>query len=171
MPAFNPAPVVTLGSGFDFPEGVAVDAKGDVFVADQLNGEVKEIDAVTGGNIVTLGGGFAVPGAVAVDGVGDVFVADDAFATIEEIPASCMQPERDRHLRVAGRLQRHLALHLQRLRLDRDVPQGRPMHPQSRPERQSQLGLRLHHPERPGQPVTPSAGAAIPWRPAQAAVA
>ena len=39
---------VTLGSGFNRPSGVAVDAAGDVFVADCYNNEVKEMVAVNG---------------------------------------------------------------------------------------------------------------------------
>src|SRR5271154_542199 len=39
---------VALGSGFSSPTGVAVDAAGDVFVADSGNSAVKEIVAVDG---------------------------------------------------------------------------------------------------------------------------
>jgi len=35
--------IVTLGSGFDSPEGVAVDGEGNVFVADTFHNAVKEI--------------------------------------------------------------------------------------------------------------------------------
>ena len=35
--------VLTLGSGFSFPLGVAVDGSGDVYVADDGNNTVKEI--------------------------------------------------------------------------------------------------------------------------------
>jgi sugar lactone lactonase YvrE len=42
--------VVTVGSGFNSPVGTAVDARGDVFVADSGNSAVKEIEAGTGGN-------------------------------------------------------------------------------------------------------------------------
>ena len=41
--------VNTLGSGFSYPTGVALDVFGDVFVADSGNGAVKEIVAGTGG--------------------------------------------------------------------------------------------------------------------------
>ena len=41
--------MLTLGSGFNGPSGVAVDPKGDVFVADTKNGAVKEMLAVKGG--------------------------------------------------------------------------------------------------------------------------
>ena len=59
---FSTTPV-TLGSGFNEPTGVAVDAHGDVFVADSLNNAVKEIVAVNGSipanpTINILGSGF-----------------------------------------------------------------------------------------------------------------
>ena len=51
--------VVTLGSGFNQPQGVAVDNSGNVFVADTANGAVKEILAAGGdAAIKTLGNGF-----------------------------------------------------------------------------------------------------------------
>src|SRR5262245_54311994 len=73
-PAFSPTLASTLGSGFNGPQGVAVDGAGDVFVADLKNNAVKEIK--TDGTIVTLGSGFSAPFGVAVNAVGDVFVAD-----------------------------------------------------------------------------------------------
>ena len=80
--------MVTVGSGFYLPRGVALDAAGDVFVADWGNHAVKEIEAGTGGNaagvvsssstVVTLGSGFSAPADLAVDGVGNVFISDGA---------------------------------------------------------------------------------------------
>jgi hypothetical protein len=67
-----------LGSGFSSPGGVAVDGSRNVFVADNLNGDVKEIVAADGyATIRTLGSGFECPYGIAVDGTGNVFVADD----------------------------------------------------------------------------------------------
>ena len=40
--------VATLGSGFSFPSGVAVDGNGNIFVADTGNSSVKEILAAGG---------------------------------------------------------------------------------------------------------------------------
>ncbi|MEO7064301.1 MAG: hypothetical protein ABI082_11095, partial [Dokdonella sp.] len=55
--------IVNLGSGFNQPYGVAVDSRGNVFVADTGNNAVKEILAVGGYTTVnTLGGGFNAPG-------------------------------------------------------------------------------------------------------------
>jgi streptogramin lyase len=84
--------VVTLGSGFSTPTGVAVDASGNVYVADFGNSAVKEIVAVNGKIpplpvINTLGSGFSNPFTVAVDGSGNVYVADYGNHAVKEIEA------------------------------------------------------------------------------------
>jgi sugar lactone lactonase YvrE len=91
--AFSPSNTVALGSGFYRPSGVAMDAAGDVFIADRYNNEVKEIVAVNGSisanpTINILGSGFYHPSAVAVDGAGDVFVADFGNSDVKEILAA-----------------------------------------------------------------------------------
>ena len=87
--AFDPASVVTLGSGFHTPYGVAVDGTGNVFVADNNNSEVKEILAAGGYTAIkTLGSGFNIPYGVAVDAAGNVFVADDGNDAVKEILAA-----------------------------------------------------------------------------------
>jgi hypothetical protein len=92
--AFTPAPQTALGSGFNDPNGVAVDAGGNVFVAEfgsyAAPGAVKEILAVNGSvpanpTIKTLGSGFYFPVGVAVDGTGNVLVTDNVG--LEEILA------------------------------------------------------------------------------------
>jgi sugar lactone lactonase YvrE len=82
------------------PEGLAVDAQGNVYVADSANNRVRKID--TGGNVTTLAGngtpGFAdgtggpngtaeflLPMGVAVDSQGNVVVADNASHRIRRI--------------------------------------------------------------------------------------
>ncbi|HEY2857637.1 MAG TPA: NHL repeat-containing protein, partial [Terracidiphilus sp.] len=79
---YLPSAQTNLGSGFYLPIGVAVDASGNVFVADTHNWAVKEIVAVNGSipaspTIKTLVGGFAWPWRVAVDGAGNLFVSTD----------------------------------------------------------------------------------------------
>jgi sugar lactone lactonase YvrE len=80
----------TVGSGFGSPYGVAVDAKGDVFVADNGDKSVKEVVAVNGqvsstSTTVTIKSGFSNVNGVAVDASGDVFVTDGA--AVKEIVA------------------------------------------------------------------------------------
>jgi sugar lactone lactonase YvrE len=94
-PVSSASTVVTVGSGFSGPQGVAVDGAGNVFVADSGNNAVKEIEAGTGGNVawavssastvVTVGSGFEAPQGIAVDGAGDVFVADSSNSMVKEI--------------------------------------------------------------------------------------
>jgi sugar lactone lactonase YvrE len=86
------AALKTLPSGFYFPNGMAVDGNGDVFVADTAHNSVKEIVAVngavsSGSQVNTVGGGFSGPQGVAVDASGDVFVADAANNAVKEIVA------------------------------------------------------------------------------------
>jgi len=80
------APPVSIGSGFSNPFGVAIDASGNVYVADAGNSAVKKIP-VGGGAPVSIGSGFDYPTGVAVDAAGDVFVADPGNSSVFEIPA------------------------------------------------------------------------------------
>ena len=84
-------PITTLGGGFNSPEGVAVDGRGNVYVADTGNNTVKEMPAgcASSSCVKTLGGGFASPNGVAVDGYGNVYVADTFNSAVKEMPASC----------------------------------------------------------------------------------
>ncbi len=81
-----------LGSGFDEPYSMAVDAAGNVYVADFENSAVKEIVAVSGSipaspTVRTLGSGFKNPTGVAVDGAGNVYVADFGNGAVKKIAA------------------------------------------------------------------------------------
>ena len=81
-----------LGSGFEFPAGVAVDSNEDVYVANAETNTVDELIAVNGSipaspAIRTLGSGFNLPAAVAVDTRGDVYVSDFSNNALKEILA------------------------------------------------------------------------------------
>ena len=68
------------------PSGVAVDASGNVYVADYSVNEVKEFIGGTGVPI-SVGSGFSSPSSVAVDRSGNVFVADTLHNAVKEIVA------------------------------------------------------------------------------------
>ena len=73
------------------PSGVAVDAAGDVFIADSGNNRVVEIPAgcTSGSCQTTVGFNLSNPEGVAVDGAGDVFIADTNNNQVVEVPAGC----------------------------------------------------------------------------------
>ncbi|MDP9038031.1 MAG: Ig-like domain repeat protein [Acidobacteriota bacterium] len=82
-----------VGYTFNSPQGVAVDARGNVYVADTGNGKVVEIPvhpALGGATpLLQYAGAPALvsPVAVTVDSSGNIFVADPGLFQILEIPA------------------------------------------------------------------------------------
>jgi len=65
------------------PQGIAVDASGNVFVADSGLNQVLKIDNTGQATaILTASAGLGIPRSVAVDGAGNVFVADSGNNTI-----------------------------------------------------------------------------------------
>jgi sugar lactone lactonase YvrE len=88
--AFLPGTQSTLASGsFSSPSGVAVDANGNLFVADSGTSTVEEIAAAGGyTSVKVLGSGFSQPTGLAVDGSGNVFVADSGNHVVKEILAA-----------------------------------------------------------------------------------
>jgi sugar lactone lactonase YvrE len=82
--------ISTLGSGFAFPQGIAVHG-GNVFVADGGNAAAKEITPAGGSfSITTLASAFTftLPQGIAVDSSGNVFVGDTQGKSVYEILAA-----------------------------------------------------------------------------------
>jgi uncharacterized protein (DUF1800 family) len=73
------------GIGLSSPQGLAVDAAGDIFIADTNNNRVVEIPAI-GGIQTTVGSGLNQPNAVAVDGAGDLYIADSGNSRVVMVP-------------------------------------------------------------------------------------
>ncbi|MFZ0957189.1 MAG: Ig-like domain repeat protein [Candidatus Sulfotelmatobacter sp.] len=74
---FVPGTLSTVTSGFTFPFGIAVDAKGNVFVADESANTLYKL-TLSGGvyTTSTISTDLVVPGGVALDGAGNVYVAE-----------------------------------------------------------------------------------------------
>jgi streptogramin lyase len=71
-------------SGLSFPEGVAVDASGNVYIADSGNNAIKEWNASTQQVATLVSSGLSFPEGVAVDASGNVYIADSANNAIKE---------------------------------------------------------------------------------------
>jgi streptogramin lyase len=85
---------------FNYPQGIAVDGSGNLYVADTNNNTVRKIDAA--GNVTTVAGlagnngsadgqgsnaRFSCPRGIAVDGSGNLYVADTNNNTVRKIDA------------------------------------------------------------------------------------
>jgi hypothetical protein len=84
--------VLRLGSGFLFPSGLAVDASGNLYVADIGTHAVTEFVAVNGqvssnSTVIRLPGTWEHPRGIAVDVSGNVFIADEWTYAVSEIHA------------------------------------------------------------------------------------
>ena len=86
----TPAPVALNTGSFTFshPNGVMLDAAGDLFIGDTENKRVVEFAA--NGTQTTVGFGLQFPQGMAMDGAGDLFIADNNLNEVVEIPAGCI---------------------------------------------------------------------------------
>lgn len=88
------------GARFNFPQGLAADASGTLYVADTVNGMIRKVSpagavSTLAGRYVDLNGGaadgqgaaaqFSGPKAMAVDAQGNLYVADNANFTVRKI--------------------------------------------------------------------------------------
>ena len=96
---------LATAAAIDSPDGLAVDAAGDLYVADTHNGRVRVVSAATGnistvagggivgGNVQSFGGdggaataaGLALPRGLTLDAAGNLYVADSANQRIRRI--------------------------------------------------------------------------------------
>ena len=97
---FPPGTLSTLSGSFIEPTGVAVDASGNVYIADfgpgltipdVPQGSVYEIPpgCASFSCVTMLGGGFFEPEGVTIDGSGNVYVGDPGLGTVYEMPPGC----------------------------------------------------------------------------------
>jgi sugar lactone lactonase YvrE len=83
-PAYDNVGTVSLA--FTNPYGVAVDASGNVYVADYGSGLVLKFTGGSG-SPTTIASGFSSPKGLAVDRAGNIYVADAGNKAIKKIPA------------------------------------------------------------------------------------
>jgi sugar lactone lactonase YvrE len=82
---FSPGAPTTVGTGFQTPQAVAVDAAGNAYIADKSLGAVKA--PVGGGALKPAGSGIGNAAGIAVDGAGNVFIVDKANGLVSEVTA------------------------------------------------------------------------------------
>jgi sugar lactone lactonase YvrE len=88
----GPGPVITLvSSGLSYPNGVAVDGSGNVYIADYYDNAIKEWVASTQQLTTLVSSGLVYPTDVAVDGSGNVYIADMGHSAIKEWSVSTQQ--------------------------------------------------------------------------------
>src|SRR5438876_70388 len=102
-PAFAGDGGAATSASLNEPSGVAVDASGNVYIADQSNHRIRKVDAATGiittvagnGSPAFAGDGGAAtsaslnnPDGVAVDASGNVYIADQSNHRIRRVPAA-----------------------------------------------------------------------------------
>ena len=85
-PVLSPT-YISLGTGFNIDDGIAVDGAGNIYVADTYNNLVKKMDP-NGNNIKTLGSGFSFPTGIALDASGNIYVVNSGNSKINKMDSS-----------------------------------------------------------------------------------
>ncbi len=97
---YNGDNIAATAAEINSPQGLALDSAGDLFIADQNNQRIREVNATTG--IITTVAGTGVagfnsdnirataaklynPSAIAIDSAGDLIIADDSNGRIREV--------------------------------------------------------------------------------------
>ena len=78
------APTALIAADLGYPNGVAVDAAGNVYIADSGNNAIEEYNATTKTVSTLVATGLNSPESVAVDAAGNVYIADTDDSAIME---------------------------------------------------------------------------------------
>jgi len=82
-------PLTTLVTlDLNYPEGVAVDSAGNVYIADTGNGAIKELTTSNGSVTTLVSSGLYFPNGLAVDSLDNVYIADTSNNAIKEWTAA-----------------------------------------------------------------------------------
>jgi streptogramin lyase len=87
----NAQSILNSPGSLDYPQGVAVDGNGNIFVADAYNKRVLELTPSSSGGFTqsTVGTGLGIPYGVAVDTSGNIYIADITLTTLlKETPSA-----------------------------------------------------------------------------------
>ena len=81
----DPGTLTAVGSGWQTPQGIALDNAGNLYVADAAANTVS-LFAAGATTATTVGTGLNQPSAVAVDGAGNVYIGDSGNGRVVEVP-------------------------------------------------------------------------------------
>jgi DNA-binding beta-propeller fold protein YncE len=84
----------TVGSGFDRPEGLALDSTGNLYVIDSGTGTSYVVDEA--GDTSTVATGFCIHKGLQSTQAGDIFVTDSGHNQVVELPFSLRRASRGR---------------------------------------------------------------------------
>lgn len=89
--AYGPATVTTISTTISNPYGLAIDAAGNLFIADENGGEVLKVTA--GGVHTVYASGMFKPTGLALDGAGNLWIADPGAHAVWEVTPAGVQTQ------------------------------------------------------------------------------
>src|SRR5579884_3920934 len=81
--ALYPGVISTVAGSLSYPQGIAIDNSGDLYIADSVNQAVRKVS----GGVMTTVAGTGTPVAVALDGAGNLYIADRDNNVIRKLAA------------------------------------------------------------------------------------
>jgi sugar lactone lactonase YvrE len=100
----DPGTVSTDGTGYTAPAAVAVDPRGNVYIADSATGTVYKTTTGSTTPATAIATGFKSPSALVVDGNGNLYVGDTGNSQVVEIPYDALTSTYGTHILLASGL-------------------------------------------------------------------